>query len=90
MGLCFQQITGNGPVMEQTELNLSNGWVWVVLRRDPTKQPADWHLQGVAADEGLALKMCKDETYIIGPLPINTALPEQGIEWVGSYFPLKK
>lgn len=71
------------------ELNLANGWVWVVIRRDPSLQPADWHLQGLAADERLAVEMSLDETYLIGPLPVNTALPHDRIEWVGSYFPHK-
>lgn len=75
---------------KSSELNLANNWIWVVIRRDDNKSPADWHLQGIAADEELAIQMCVDETYMIGPLPLNTGLPEKRIEWMGSYFPHKK
>lgn len=91
MGVCFQQIKGDGPPMNSNEeLNLASGWIWVVLRRDPVPTPADWHMQGFAADESLALEMCTDETYLIGPLPFNTALPHDRIEWAGSYYPHKR
>ena len=75
-------------------LNLANNWVWVVLRRDPVASAMtgtkDWHIQGVVADEELAVAMFQDETYLIGPLPFNSALPHDKIEWIGSYFPLMR
>lgn len=75
--------------MNKEDLNLANNWVWVCVRRDGTKTPADWHIQGIAADENIAIQMCADETYMIGPLPLNAALPHDLVEWVGAYFPLK-
>lgn len=76
--------------IERSRMTLDNEWVWVVIRREENEgRPADWHLQGIAADEELAVEMCADETYMIGPLPINTALPHDRIEWVGCYFPLR-
>lgn len=75
---------------ETSRLNLSTDWVWVVIRRDPAKAPADWHIQGVASDEEIAKQMCLDDSYIIGPLPLNIALPHDRVEWVGSYFPLRE
>lgn len=96
MGVCIQCIEFDiGPVMDKVKssgLNLAHNWVWVVLRRDPTVSTMtgtkDWHIQGVAADEELAVNMCQDETYLIGPLPLNSSLPHDKIEWIGSYFPL--
>jgi len=72
--------------------NLANNWVWVVIRRNDVPNEdkvCEWHLQGIAADEGIAIEMCLDETYMIGPLPVNSSLPHDRIEWIGSYFPLK-
>lgn len=98
MGICIQCTElGAGPKMEKTKssgLNLASNWVWVVIRRDPnvrtTTGTNDWHIQGCAADEELAIAMCQDETYLIGPLPLNSSLPHDKIEWIGSYFPLLK
>lgn len=92
MGIIVQEIMGDGPVMKTNvaELNLSADWVWVVIRRDPAKTPADWHIQGVASDEEIAKQMCLDDSYIIGPIPFNIALPHDRVEWPGSYFPLRK
>lgn len=74
------------------ELKLENGFIWVVGRRDPVipegATKANWHIQGVTSSEIIAIEMCLDATYFIGPLPINTALPHDTIEWIGSYFPL--
>lgn len=78
---------------DASRLNLINNWVWVVVRieQELNKDGVhDWHLQGIAADESLAIAMCLDETYLIGPLPFNTALKHDKIEWVGSYFPHKR
>jgi hypothetical protein len=90
MGVCFQRIIGKGPPMDKPhELTLATDWVWVVIRRDGDSDPAEWHLQGVASDKEMAEQMCEDESYIIGPVPLNTVLPHSRIEWIGSYFPLR-
>lgn len=67
--------------------------VWVVVRREerPASRPhlaSIYHFQGVATSEALAVLLCRDETYIIGPFPVNVALPESQTEWIGSYCPL--
>ena len=75
------------------ERKIENGFIWVVGRRQPPTDPiykADWHIQGVTTNEELALEMCVDENYFIGPLPVNTALPHKTIQWVGLYFPLRQ
>lgn len=50
---------------------------------------AHYHIQGVATTEEIAISMCRDETYLIGPLPVNAALAHARAEWPGLYFPLK-
>jgi hypothetical protein len=102
MGINIQRIVDNDrPDLHMNkQRTLERGWVWVVLRRDPKSARVinidsdnlghDWHIQGIMTDEALALGICLDENYIIGPLPIDTALPEKRIEWAGSYFPLAK
>ncbi len=92
MGVCVQQMDLEAPGMtiQLNDANLAHGWVWVCVRRDPHTSPADWHIQGVAADEQIAIEMCDDENYMIGPLPLNASLPHDRIEWAGAYFPLRK
>jgi hypothetical protein len=56
---------------------------------------AIYHIQGIAAatdnatTEEFATGMCVDETYFIGPIPVNVALPHERCDWPGAYFPLK-
>lgn len=95
MGVCIQDIELIGPDMnfQSAEMNLQHNWVWVCIRIDPVVNKYgvhDWHLQGIAADEEIAIGMCVDETYIIGPLPLNSTLPHDKIEWIGSYSPYRK
>lgn len=95
MGIYFQgiKLTAMKKGKEgHSSLNLTTSWVWIVLRRDPDLNPQgfhDWHMQGVGADEEIAKEMCLDENYMIGPLPLNIALPHDYMEWVGAYCPLK-
>lgn len=75
---------------------------WIVMRRaDPPEEPtsdglARYHIQGIAVGtdeqtaEEIAVAMCRDETYLIGPMPVNVSLPHNRIEWPGLYFPLKE
>ena len=77
----------SGPQEESDHLNIEGGFVWLVIRTDENNK---WHVQGVGTNEGMAVSMCVDETYFIGPVPVNSPLPEQVIQWIGSYFPHKK
>jgi hypothetical protein len=93
MCICIQHIFRDGPKMntEILDQDLSSGFVWLVGRRVPKPDPderSDWHIQGVTSREDIAIEMCEDETYFIGPLPLNMALPRQTVQWVGLYFPL--
>lgn len=94
MGICFQTLDEKQYMGDKQQTNTPNGWVWVVVRRSPEINPDiqayEWHLQGVAEDEQIAVQMCLDEHYMIGPVPLNFSLPHNKIEWIGSYFPLKK
>lgn len=94
MGLCCQTIIGDGPEMGGMQKNIETGWVWVCMRRDPVSRKDekghDWHIQGVASYEQLAIEMCLDEYHFIGPLPVDVALPYDLMEWPGSYFPYTK
>jgi hypothetical protein len=69
-------------------MNIEQGFIWIVGRIDPHPETAQWHIQGVTESEQLAIQMCADETYFIGPVPLNTALSHNRVEWIGSYFPL--
>lgn len=100
MGIDIQSMKGKPEAQMNEQRTLDKGWVWLVFRRDPNSarvvnldDPSknkghDWHIQGVTTSEDLAIEMCLDEHYVIGPLPIDTSLPTRRIEWAGSYFPL--
>lgn len=101
MGISILDITGDGPPMDTSNWNIDTGFVWVVVRIEKRERPADlpedcpdpchkWYLQGVCFDEQIAVEMCRDETYFVGPIYVNAALPHERVEWVGSYFPLKQ
>jgi hypothetical protein len=47
-----------------------------------------YHIQGIFTEERLAVECAFDETYFVGPLPVNQALPHKIVEWAGLYFPL--
>lgn len=92
MGINIERRSDKGTMDGKVQMDIKTGFVWLVVRRDKDESgnpDGFWHIQGVASDEKGAVAMCVDETYFIGPLPVDTALPEKRIEWVGSYFPLK-
>lgn len=47
-----------------------------------------YHIQGIFSDETKAVAACRDETYLVGPLPLNLSLPHDPVIWFGAYFPL--
>ncbi len=57
---------------------------------------ARYHIQGIAVgktteeSKQIAVSMCRDHTYLIGPLPVNVALPHGRTEWPGLEFPLRE
>jgi hypothetical protein len=78
----------DGPEMVQKDFN--HGWVWIVFRLDPNLREdsgQDWHIQGIATSEELAINMCSDENYFIGPIPLDMLFPESRMEWPGMYRP---
>lgn len=72
--------------------------IWLVFRRaDQGKgRAALYHYQGCGVATGtltaeeMAVRLCRDETYLIFPSPVNVALPEKIISAPGLYFPKKK
>lgn len=50
---------------------------------------ARYHITGIAENERMAVAMCTDEFDFIGPLPVNSALPKERVEWPGHYFPYR-
>ena len=56
--------------------------VWVVGK--PNEE--GWEIQGVYSSEALAKKNCKSG-WFIGPVEVDTPLPEEEAEWVGAYWP---
>jgi hypothetical protein len=74
---------------------------WIVLRVLTEAAPGCGHRQAnlvaICEDEGgkrgqdIAVSFCADATYLIGPVPPNTMLPDMPVmNWPGSYYPLAK
>lgn len=72
---------------------------WIVLRVITDAAPGCGHRQAnlvsICEDtpdksaHDLAVSHCADETYLIGPVPPNTMLPDLPvIDWPRSYYPL--
>lgn len=68
--------------------NIQNGFVWVVGQKVPG--PHVWQMIAITTNEELAIGACIDDTYFIGPFPINTVLPSDTVNWEGSYNPVKE
>lgn len=78
-----------GRPMPQTDVR-DKTEVWFVGRRETRlNRPTGYHIQGIATTETIAIEMCRDASYFIGPLPVNAALPHGRCDWPGMYFPLK-
>jgi len=50
----------------------------------------NWDLYGIFRKREDAVKACKDETYFVGPAPMNTTLGEKTVEWPDIEYPIKK
>jgi hypothetical protein len=59
---------------------------WIVGRIQDAG--ASWDLQGIAVSEQLAIEMCRDETYFIGPVPVGCPLEHKTVTWEGCYYPV--
>jgi hypothetical protein len=88
MGLYLYSIRGKEP-RAVTNMIFERGWVWLVVRIERAGSNNErWHIQGAATSESMARGMCISPDDLIGPLPLNTRLPENPLEWAGAYFPL--
>lgn len=92
MGTAFYRISDNAAGLADKIDSNPDGVVWIIGRiiARPDPLPPEIHLQGVSLDEIVAVAMCQDESYFVGPLPINVLLSHNPIPWNGLYFPLKK
>lgn len=88
-----ERVRARRPKKEIEALRLdvrSKTIAWICIRREAANK---YHLQGVFVEDGgasgeqLAAAQCLDDTYYIGPLPVNVALPEKAFEWKGCYRP---
>lgn len=69
-------------------LEISILTVYVVGRtEDPTKQ---WTIEGVYLSPQAAIAACLDETYFVGPVLTNHALPADRMVWPGQFRPHQK
>lgn len=61
--------------------------LWVVGKVTDYDAKA-WEMIGVFDDQELALHACRTPLYFLGPIELNTALPDETLEWKGAYYPL--
>ena len=94
MGAAFHKIPEDAKAFPTAEAT-PDGVVFVVGRvfveRDEFNQDRERvEIQAIATSRRLAIMMCRDATYFIGPFPLNVLLPHKRIEWIGLEFPLQK
>jgi len=46
-----------------------------------------WDLQGIFSTKELAIKACRNDLYFIGPVILDEALPDETVDWPGSFYP---
>lgn len=60
--------------------------VWIVGQWKPDR----WDFGGVFDTQELAEAACQDQTYFVGPAPMNVAIPHERQDWPGCYYPKAK
>lgn len=88
MGICLNCLNGKrgiGPVPSPPLPDGKEVAFWIVLRTD---EYGHVHIQGIFTEEPDAQTACLNDTYSIGPIPVNTILPHSEIGWAGYYCPL--
>ena len=48
-----------------------------------------WELLGVFSAEQAAVAACTTQDDFVGPVPLDTVLPVESVDWPGSYYPLR-
>ena len=48
-----------------------------------------WELLGVFSAETSAVSVCATQDDFVGPVPLDTVLPVESVDWPGSYYPLR-
>lgn len=61
-----------------------NDTVWIVGK---TVCGGEWEVKGVFTDESQAIAACTEDTHFVGPIVMNTILPDETQEWPGGYYP---
>lgn len=72
------------------DVRVSDGLTQLRKLRETDTGYARYHIQGIAVTQEIAVSMCRDTTYLIGPLPVNVLLQHDRTEWPGLHFPLKE
>ena len=89
-----------------TQHKITGGWrklvtsgketVWVVTQYTACYWPKSgkpiyhFELAGVYHTEAEAVKACRDENYLVGPVPVGRPAPHRRAPWPGAYYPLGK
>ena len=68
---------------------MSTQTIWVAGKhRGVIENGQAWDLQGVFDSEALAEAACKTPEDFIGPVALNTPLPQEATSWPGVRYPL--
>lgn len=51
------------------------------------KEGTAWEFQGVYEKETVAIEHCTNNNYFIGPVKLNTPIPEETTDWPDLYYP---
>lgn len=63
--------------------------LWLVVKvNEVNVNQYNLEIVGLFSDENLAVKACKAENYVIGPLELDKEYQDESVEWPGAYYPL--
>jgi hypothetical protein len=94
-GRCGPMVLGDDPfpvttIVETGDMIFILGRVEQALICDKcTHEHGRYLIQGLFSEQTLAEQNALDETYFIGPLPLNVGLPHDPMEWHGLYWPFQ-
>ena len=78
----------SAPPLQQADGSLVVVWVVGNQRCVIDTQTTVWDILGVFDTESVAVAACTKTSHFIGPLILNARLPDEVVDWVGSYYPL--
>lgn len=60
--------------------------LWIVGKIN-TENYKEWEFQGIFDCGDVAVSVCEDETWFVGPVTLNEKIPSKSAVWPNAYYP---